>query len=245
MQLSSDTDHDSEFWGGVPRTMRRQAQDSRGGGRVSSPVHTIESAREIHRRVEQSLRQTLTSVLVDSSGDDVIVALDQVFEHTSPFWEALLALGSKAIVQTQVDQGLDLVTLAKGAQVFYPKPTGRVYLRAAVYLHSDAATLAQAGDFPALVNEGGFLARHSMLLTACLIAAENLNVSDAATEAVARALWEHWVSRVKTTGSDFRARVESLVEDAYLKAVADESECEDDGEPEIWNPKKAPSGGYA
>src|SRR5262245_15271030 len=52
MQVGSSTDHDSEFWGGVRRTMRRQTQNSLHGARVSSGCTIENQAAEVHPSVE-------------------------------------------------------------------------------------------------------------------------------------------------------------------------------------------------
>ncbi len=248
MHVGANTGHASGFWVGVPRGAGQQASLVLGAP-FSSAVHKTEHSKA-HASLEQmvsyldsSLRQAVTAVLIESASDEVIAALERFFEASSPIWQALLSLEGKRISQPEPPQ-LNLVELAKGAQSFYPKQAGRVYIRAAIYLDADSVALAQAGEFPGLRNDG-FLVRHQMLLTACLIAAENLNVSDGSTTAVARALWDHWVSHVESAGANYRDPIERLVEDAYLKAAADESEYEDDDEPEVWNPRKVASGGQA
>jgi hypothetical protein len=252
MHLSVPTDNGSESWGAVPRKQRRSPRTVHGQRTAQySPTVAAESldlAAEVHESLEQgtayigtSLRQAVAQILIETPADQVLAVLGRFFKQTSPGWEFLMQARS----QESGHPSLDLAGLARDAQDFYPKESGRVYVRAAIYLNADAVLLEKDGKFPALRKDWPFLGRHLMLLTACMIASENLKVSDDSTEAVARDIWGHWVRLVKETGSDFPDHVDRLIEDAYLKAAADESECDDDDEPEIWQPRKVTSGGYA
>lgn len=251
MHLSTQTDDGGDFWGGVPRTHRRRSvmRDTREENH--RPTIAVELG-DVHESLEQgialintSLRQAVTDILVEADPEQVVPELESFFEKTTPAWNFLLQARARVNVRSG-SPDLDLVQLARNAPDFYPKESGRVYVRAAIYLNADVVALAEAGEFPALSNDWLFLTRHQMLLTAGLIASENLKVSDASTEVVAKALWFHWGSNVKSAGADFPEKVDRLVEDAYLKAAADESEYEDEGEePEVWMPEKVIGGGYA
>lgn len=230
---------ESEFWGGVPQTARRQRPLVR-SGRSSTKPSALEPTRdlasdlvvELQASLEQAvaymhatLKQAVTDVMLQSQHGDVVEALDGFLAETTSVWEFLLRARSEIEAKGKLGE-IDLVALAREAQCFYPKAVGRAYVRGAIYLNADAVALANSKQFPALRRDANFLVRHDMLLVACLIASENLRVTDDTTEAVACALWDHWAALIQETGVDAPDVVETLIEDAYLKATADEAVLE-------------------